>query len=746
MTATNAPAVSRPRPAPRQPALVTARLLGLELRHNAMLWMLPVVFALFWLTTYRKTMALPPLWNMRAVSLQSGAILDFITPVVGAAAWMGSRDARRHTSELMRITARPRWARLLPTWAATTCWALAGYLVCLAVLYGMTARQASWGGPLWWPAAVVAASLPAFAALGFVAGALLPSRFTAPLAAIAAFFVLALSTQLIVGSQSYWQVSPVVAAPWDVGSNASMATFYPYVPDLAMAQVMFPAGLTVALLAALALPRGSGGRRLRAAAAAVTAAGLAAAGTAVALTGTGQLDSQGMIAIPALHDAASDRPIRFTPVCSHTAIPVCLNPAYASYLPVADTALGPLLSEVAGLPGAPARVSQAAAVYRQGTGNAVSIGLAGPAISGRPPVFRLLLPVQLAGPALTASELAAQIRSDAGLGIASSIVGAGRHPSPAQQAVLAVLARVSGLPQPSSPPRSTPSGSRRRAALSPPAPSRPRITGLRRRPAVRGADPGGPPHLARGAPARAAGGPDHAGPAAMTAGGAGQVEAPAERAGPARPNRPAPRPQPVAARVRLVRLYVTSRRVPAAVAAIVACAIGLRIALIWPWDTYGALQLPLVFEAGAAVAITAITASRLGEPERVAGRWLPFLRLATVLALTTVAVGALAATGLGAHLAGGTLDVLRNVAGMTGLGLLCAAALGGGLAWAGPTGYLIVGVYALYTQWHHPALTTPWIWPARPPHDLGAAICAGLVFTAGVAVFTVRGARDPAGE
>jgi hypothetical protein len=226
----------------------------------------------------------------------------------------------------------------------------------------------------------------------------------------------------------------------------------------------------VALLAVLALPQGSGGRRLRAAAAAVTAAGLAVAGTAVALAGTGQLDSQGMIAIPALHDAASDRPTRFTPVCSHAAIPVCLNPAYASYLPVTVTALGPLLGEVAGLPGAPARVSQAAAVYRQGVGNSVSIGLAGPAIGGRPPVFRLLLPVQLAGPALTASELAAQIRSSAGLGIASSVVGAGRHPSPAQQAVLAILARASGLPQPTSPLRRTPSRSRERAAPSPPAP------------------------------------------------------------------------------------------------------------------------------------------------------------------------------------------------------------------------------------------------------------------------------------
>ncbi len=234
----------------------------------------------------------------------------------------------------------------------------------------------------------------------------------------------------------------------------------------------------------------------------------------------------------------------------------------------------------------------------------------------------------------------------------------------------------------------------------------------------------------------------------MTAGRAGHVEAPAERAREARAERgrPAGRPQPLAARVRLVRLYAISLRVPSAVAAIAACAIGLRIALIRPWDSYGALQLPLVFEAAAAAAITVVTASRLGEPERVAGRWLPFLRVATAATLTAVAVGALAAAGAGAHLAGGPLDVLRNVAGLTGLGLLCAAVLGGGLAWAGPTAYLVVGVYALYTQWHHPALATPWIWPARPPHDLGAAICAGLVFTAGMVVFAVRGARDRADE
>ena len=103
----------------------------------------------------------------------------------------------------MTITARPRWARQLATWAATTGWALGRViLVCLAAVYGVTAQQARWGGPLWWPAAVAAAALTAVSALGFAAGTLLPSRFTAPVTAVAAFFVVALSTQLIVGGQS----------------------------------------------------------------------------------------------------------------------------------------------------------------------------------------------------------------------------------------------------------------------------------------------------------------------------------------------------------------------------------------------------------------------------------------------------------------------------------------------------------------------------------------------------------------
>jgi hypothetical protein len=65
---------------------------------------------------------------------------------------------------------------------------------------------------------------------------------------------------------------------------------------------------------------------------------------------------------------------------------------------------------------------------------------------------------------------------------------------------------------------------------------------------------------------------------------------------------------------RLVRLYAVNRRVPFAVLAIAACAAGLRIALLGHWDTYGALQLPLIFEVAAAVSVVATVASPFGWP------------------------------------------------------------------------------------------------------------------------------------
>jgi hypothetical protein len=206
---------------------------------------------------------------------------------------------------------------------------------------------------------------------------------------------------------------------------------------------------------------------------------------------------------------------------------------------------------------------------------------------------------------------------------------------------------------------------------------------------------------------------------------------------------------PLAARsavgaLRLVWLYLLSRRVPAALGLLAALGVLLWAALRWRWNVAGgpAAQalIPLTIETGASAVIAVTTHGPFGDPERATGRWLPWLRLAAAVTLTATAFGMLAAGAAGAAggaLPGGTLALLRNLAGMTGIGLLAAAALGGAFGWTGPMAYWLVTESVLAAHW-----TTPWIWPARPPHDRGAAVCAALVFVAGIAAVTLLGARD----
>jgi hypothetical protein len=255
-----------------------------------------------------------------------------------------------------------------------------------------------------------------------------------------------------------WPLNVQGALPPD-----AFGIFSPYLPDLAITQVLFLAGLTAAALGALGLRAAAGGRWLRRAAAVAAAAGLAAAGTGVGLAGTARPEANGIV-IPALHDAANDKPIAYTPVCSHAAVPVCLHPAYRSFLPAVTAALAPVLSEVAGLPGAPVRVWQVAFTHlRLRPHNGIE--QAGPVIGGSPPVLSL----PLTGMALpgdghtTTAEFIRQLREQVWPMTLNTLFGGGdqqdtnsqqgnrsaRQPNPrvlAQQAIQAALAQVAGVP------------------------------------------------------------------------------------------------------------------------------------------------------------------------------------------------------------------------------------------------------------------------------------------------------------
>jgi len=444
--ATTAPAQPRtPRAASAVP-VTAARLLRVELRHNAVPFILPLVAALLWFDSYRPSMTQPPVWALRTFwnMGQGHTIIDFGPFVAGVAAWMGSREGRRGITDLITAAARPRWITQLATWAATAIWAVGAYLVFVGVMFGAYIAQGMLGPAPWWWVAVGAVAVAAFSAAGFAVGALYPSRFAAPLAAIGSVLVLMMSSQTGFRDTSGW----ALILPTNSNGNyqAPSGIFYPYLPDLPIARMMLLAGITLAAVGLLGLPSRAGSPGLRRTAAVVTLAGVAMAGTAVGLTTTARLGPGGIV-IPALHDAANDHQIPATPVCGHTAgIPVCLNPVYRPYLAEVTAALRPVLAELAGLPGAPARVVQVAGPYNS-TEGAFDAPMA---ISGHPPVLRVPLDtVLLPGTSgftsapVPFADFAGQLQALA----MHAFVGAGAGPGTlAQQAVQAALLQGAGLP------------------------------------------------------------------------------------------------------------------------------------------------------------------------------------------------------------------------------------------------------------------------------------------------------------
>ena len=216
-----------------------------------------------------------------------------------------------------------------------------------------------------------------------------------------------------------------------------IGVFYHYLPDVAIAQLMFLLGLTAVVLGALGLARAAdAGPRLRRAAAVLGVAGLAATGTAIGLVGTAHQGTAGEV-IPALHDAANDRLIAFTPVCGPAGgVPVCVHPAYRPYLDDVTAAFRPVLREVAGLPGAPARITQ----------------IGDPALSpptgkfgGSPPVFYYSMPVLGSAFGQTTRAFTQNLQD---LFVAAFIAGhqgfVGQGGTPAQQVVQTVLLKAIG--------------------------------------------------------------------------------------------------------------------------------------------------------------------------------------------------------------------------------------------------------------------------------------------------------------
>ncbi len=214
----------------------------------------------------------------------------------------------------------------------------------------MALRHAVWGGPAPWPLAVGLPAIPAYAAIGYAAGASFPERFAAPFVAFMALMgEIILGVALAAAPPTLAKLSYLSPAPF-----LDVSVWYGVRPNVGLPQGLSMIGITALCLGLLARREGTRGiaRGLLGAGfflAAASVLALIAAAPATALDLKAARISSGP------RDAAT---LPYTPACAATPIPVCMHPAYRAYVRGDAATINRLVAPLRGIPGAPTRAAQ----------------------------------------------------------------------------------------------------------------------------------------------------------------------------------------------------------------------------------------------------------------------------------------------------------------------------------------------------------------------------------------------------
>ena len=176
--------------------------------------------------------------------------------------------------------------------------------------------------------------------------------------------------------------------------------------------------------------------------------GAAACAVAVGLATTATTGPYGYV-VPALDDASVQQ-ISYTPLCTQDEIPVCVHPAFSGDLGPASAVLGPVLDEVAGLPGAPTRAEQVDAADlpgardpARGSGmSAYSVGISLDTTARGGPVLEYGFDDQYD---FTQPATSGYLRGQAAQAVFGYVVDPNGDADPAQQAVEAGLSQAAGV-------------------------------------------------------------------------------------------------------------------------------------------------------------------------------------------------------------------------------------------------------------------------------------------------------------
>lgn len=324
------------------------RLFRIEVRRSLGFVLFPVLVGISWFVADQQPYYDKPqgvaLWP--ADSLRVGFAAVLVAPFVAALlSWEAGRERRRHIDDLLITTPLPAFARDLTRWAGTSAWALLAYsAVGLAVLIP-TARAATWGGPLIGALLMGVVLVPVAGAVGYLVGAIFPSRFTPPLVGIAIYAVEAGIAALQPGDvfATFRYLSPFTNF-LRVGDSQT-GLFHKIDPNLFGETALWLVAVGTIALSTVALRRNA------------SSTAMAAFGASILF---GLVAASPLIGVPDQRFREDTAAVSYEPVCAGGAVPVCLHPAYEALLPRTATVVDTIIAPVTGFSSGITRAEQTA--------------------------------------------------------------------------------------------------------------------------------------------------------------------------------------------------------------------------------------------------------------------------------------------------------------------------------------------------------------------------------------------------
>ncbi len=259
------------------------RVLAIELRRSPVLLFAPwlLAFDLGMLLATRDSRYWAGDWHATSLAI-AFPVLVLAPALAACAAWVAGRGRRQGFAILDAVMPRPARHASIVQWAVVAGVGVGIYLLGAVVAGVRTAAEAK-AGHIWLSYVLVGAvSLLAYSAVGYCAGRLVSSRFTAPICGLAVFgWLVALST-----TSPRWQRLALTATDPLLTSPALAAR-----PVVVGARVLL-AGAVLVCAAAL-VGAGRGGGRARVVRVTAPIAGLAAVGLVVVGFGGDNLTPRG---------------------------------------------------------------------------------------------------------------------------------------------------------------------------------------------------------------------------------------------------------------------------------------------------------------------------------------------------------------------------------------------------------------------------------------------------------------------